>query len=213
MKFKNRRTAGQALADQLEPYAGQPNVVVLGLARGGLPVADEVAKKLHAPLDVILVQKLGVPGHEELALGAIAADGIRVLNRHVVASLHIALEEINQIVRREKQELERREQAYRAGDEQIDLQDKVVILVDDGLATGASMRAAIEAVKEQQPKKTVVAIPVAAADTCADFEGRADEVICLETPAHFGGVGAWYGEFPQVSDDQVRQVLKSAERD
>lgn len=211
MKFKNRQTAGQELADKLVSYT-EKDVVVLGLARGGLPVAYEVAQKLNAPLDVILVQKLSVPGQEELALGAIASNGIRVLNQQLVRSLDITSDEIDKIERREKQELERREQAYRGGDEKINLQDKIVILVDDGLATGASMRAAVEAVKDQMPKKTIVAVPVSAADTCADFKGRADEVVCLTTPADFGGVGAWYQDFPQVNDDQVRQLLKSAKQ-
>ena len=211
MKFKNRQTAGQELADKLESYT-EKDIVVLGLARGGLPVAYEVAQKLKVPLDVILVQKLGVPGQEELALGAIASGGVRILNNQLVRSMDIASEEIDKIEKREKQELERREKAYRDGEEKISLQDKIVILVDDGLATGASMRAAVEAVKDQQPKKTIVAVPVSAADTCTEFEGLADEVICLTTPANFGGVGAWYQDFPQVDDDQVRQLLKSAKR-
>jgi putative phosphoribosyl transferase len=212
MMFRNRRTAGQALAKKLKSYTEKPEVVVLGLARGGLPVAEEVAKKLQAPLDVFLVQKLGVPGHEELALGAIASGGVQVLNREVVASLDISSEKIEMIADREKQELARRERAYRDGGEKIDLKDKIVILVDDGLATGASMRAAVEAVQQVQPRKTVVAVPVAASDVCVDFNELADEVICVETPARFGGVGAWYGDFPQVTDEQVRQILKSTQR-
>lgn len=208
MKFKNRQTAGQELADKLESYT-EKDVVVLGLARGGLPVAYEVAQKLNAPLDVILVQKLGVPGQEELALGAIASGGIRILNNQLVRSMDIDSEEIDKIEKREKKELERREKAYRDGEEKISLQDKIVILVDDGLATGASMHAAVAAVKDQQPRKTIVAVPVSAADTCTEFKGQVDDVICLTTPANFGGVGAWYQDFPQVNDDQVRQLLNS----
>ena len=210
MIFQNRREAGRELAKKLDDYVDQKDVIVLGLARGGLPVADEVAKALDAPLDVFLVQKLGMPGREELAMGAIASGGVRVLNQDVIARANISDEKIEQVAQEEKEELERREQAYRGDRERLDLEDKVVLLVDDGLATGASMRAAVDAVKTSRPKKVVVAVPTASAEACNDLEGRVDDAVCAQTPSPFFGVGAWYKQFSQVNDQEVRQILEDS---
>lgn len=208
MVFQNRRTAGQKLAERLVNYEGRADVVVLGLARGGLPVADEVARKLKVPLDVFLVRKLGVPGREELALGAIASGGVRVMNQDIVTSLRVSQRQIEDVAEREKSELERREKKYRGDRDRIELAGKVVILVDDGLATGASMRAAVDAVKSHHPEKVIIAVPTAPPDTCSALKRRVDEMICLETPSPFYGVGAWYESFPQVNDKEVTQILE-----
>lgn len=210
MKFKNRRTAGRKLGAELSAYAQQENTVVLGLARGGLPVAEEVARQLDAPLDAILVQKLGLPGHEELAIGAIASGNVRILNQDLISNMNIQTEMIDQIAEREQEELVRRAQTYRGGRDRIDLHQKTVILVDDGLATGASMRAAVKAVKTQQPDQIIVAVPVAAPDICRKIESEVSEVICLQTPDYFGGVGAWFESFDQVSDQEVQQILQAS---
>lgn len=210
MIFQNRREAGRELAKKLDDYADQDDVIVLGLARGGLPVADEVARALGAPLDVFLVQKLGMPGREELAMGAIASGGVRVLNQDVIARANIGDEKVEQVAQKEKEELERREQAYRGDRERLDLENKIVLLVDDGLATGASMRAAVDAVKTSRPKKIIVAVPTASAEACGDLQGRVDDVVCAQTPSPFFGVGAWYEEFSQVNDQQVRQILEDS---
>jgi len=208
--FHDRRGAGRFLATKLTRYAHDPNVIVLALPRGGVPVAYEVARALHAPLDIFLVRKLGVPGQEELALGAISSGGMRVLNPDIVQVLGIPNYMIEQIVARELQELERREQLYRAGQPPLDVRGRTVILVDDGLATGASMRAAILALRELHPARIVVAVPTASKETCNTFRDLADEIICAQTPDPFYAVGAWYDDFSQTTDAQVRELLDRA---
>lgn len=205
--YFDRRSAGRALAALLEPYARRDDVIVLGLPRGGVPVAYEVALALDAPLDVFLVRKLGTPGHRELAMGAIASGGIRVLNDDVVNALGIPSEEIDAVAREEQRELERREVAYRQGRVMPSLKDRVVILVDDGLATGSTMRAAVKAVQQQQPARTIVAVPVGARETCEELRSMADEVVCALTPPTFSAVGQWYVNFDQTTDDEVRALL------
>jgi predicted phosphoribosyltransferase len=208
--FQDRFDAGRKLASMLGNYRARPDVVVLALPRGGVPVAFEVAKALYAPLDVFLVRKLGVPGHEELAMGAIASGGVLVLNEAVVEALEIPRSVIDAVAKRERQELARREQAYRAGRPMPDLRDKTVILVDDGLATGATMAAAVSGVRAQGAAKIVVAVPTAAPETCEAFEGYVDAIICAETPQPFFGVGMWYANFEQTSDEEVRTLLARA---
>ncbi len=210
-RFQNRAQAGRLLADKLGGYAGRGEVVVLGLPRGGVPVACEVARRLRAPLDVFLVRKLGVPGQEELAMGAIASGNICFLNDHVVAALRIPRQVIDKAIAREQTELERREQAYRSKPA-AELRDRVVILVDDGLATGASMRAAVLAVRQRHPARIVVAVPVAARETFEEFQGEVDEIVCVQTPEDLEGVGRWYEDFDQISDEEVRRLLAEAEK-
>ncbi len=185
-------------------------MVVLALPRGGVPVGYEVAKKLDAPLDVFIVRKLGVPGHEELAMGAIASGGVLVLNKEVIWRLNISRQVIDEVAGEERRELERREQAYRHGRPPIDVKGKVAILIDDGLATGASMKAAIEGLKSRDPSKIIVAVPVAAPETCASFQDLVDEIICAETPEPFFGVGVWYKDFSQTTDEEVRSLLEQS---
>src|SRR5918998_6924349 len=211
-RFRDRAQAGRALAEPLRRYAGREDALVLGLPRGGVPVAFEIAQALDVPLDVFLVRKLGVPGHEELALGAIATGGTRVLNRRVVESLDIPREWIEAIDAREMRELDRRERAYRGDRPPPDLTDRVVILVDDGLATGSTMIAAIRAVREDAPERVIVAVPVAPPEVCEALREEADEVHCLHTPHAFGAVGAWYSDFTQVTDDEVVALLERARR-
>lgn len=208
--FRDRRDAGRVLAGLLEQYAGRPDVVVLGLPRGGVPVAYEVAAALDAPLDVFLVRKLGVPGQEELALGAIASGGVVVLNEDVVRALSITPEQIQQLAEREGRELLRRERAYREGRPPLDLTGRTVIVVDDGLATGASMRAAILALREQQPARVVVAVPAAPESSRRELEAMADEVVCATTPSPFLAVGYSYWDFTQVTDEEVRDLLRAS---
>jgi predicted phosphoribosyltransferase len=208
MRFPNRRGAGRVLADHLSEYAGRNDVVVLALPRGGVPVAYEVARALGAPLDVFVVRKLGVPGHAELAFGAVATGGVRVLNGDVVAALGLDSQEIERITEHELAEVERRERAYRGERPPPDLQGKTVILVDDGLATGASMRAAALAAQQLGPKKVVVAVPVAADRTCDGLREDVDEVVCAQTPDPFYAVGLWYEDFEQTTDDEVRRLLR-----
>ena len=210
MLFKDRHQAGQILASRLMAYANRPDVVVLALPRGGVPVGYEVAKALNVPLDVFVVRKLGVPGHEELAMGAIASGGVRVLNDEVVAALGIPPYMIDLITQREQRELERRDRDYRDGRPPLDVRGRTVILVDDGLATGSSMRVAAEALRQKQPAHIVVAVPVAAASTCREFESEVDEVICAATPEPFQAVGLWYQDFSQTSDEEVRELLRRA---
>ena len=205
--FANRTAAGRALAGALAGYAGRPDLLVLGLPRGGLPVAYEVARALDAPLDVFLVRKLGVPGHEELAMGAIASGGVRVLNEEIVGGLAIPPEVIDQVARQEGHELERRERRYREGRPPPDLGGRTAILVDDGLATGSSMHAAILAARSQSPRSIVVAVPVAPPPTCAALASLADDVVCLLMPEHFAAVGFWYDDFGQTADEEVQQLL------
>src|SRR2546422_1051280 len=208
--FQNRLEAGRILAENLEKYADRDDVIVLGLPRGGVPVANEVAKRLRAPLDVFIVRKLGVPGFEELAAGAIASGGVRVLNQDVVRAIPYASEAIEAITAKETAELQRREQIYREGRPAPELRDKIVILVDDGLATGATMRAAVKALQQRGAAKIVVAVPVGPPDTCREFEDEADEVVCASEPEFFQAVGQYYEDFSPTSDDGVRELLARA---
>lgn len=208
--FKDRTVAGQALARQLPTYANRTDVIVLALPRGGVPVAFEVAKALNAPLDVLLVRKLGVPGKEELAMGAIASGGVRVLNPDVVRSEQLFEAVIHKTAVREQREMARREQLYREGRPFPLLNKRTVILIDDGLATGATMRAAVSALRQHAPDQIVVAVPIAAPATCTALEQVADRVICVETPEPLGSVGRWYTNFAQVTDDEVRELLRRA---
>ncbi len=207
--YRNRREAGQALAELVRRLPARDSVV-LGLPRGGVPVAFEVARAIDAPLDVFVVRKLGVPGHEEFAMGAIASGGVRVLNDDVVDSLHISPEVIDATVRREAIELRRREDLYRDGRSPVDVRGKRAILVDDGLATGASMRAAVAALRLLDPAEIVVAVPVAAAESCEDFRHAVDTCICAATPEPFYGVGLWYRDFAPTLDSEVRELLALA---
>jgi putative phosphoribosyl transferase len=206
-RFADRAEAGRQLAERLGEYAGRDDVVVLGLPRGGVPVAAEVARALDAPLDVFLVRKLGVPGREELAFGAIALGGARVLNGDVLAALRIDDETIEAVAQREQAELERRAEAYRGSTEPPEVRGRVAILVDDGLATGASMRAAVEAVRALGPQRVVVGVPAAAGETCSRLASHVDELVCLIAPEPFFAVGMWYRDFSETSDDDVRAAL------
>jgi putative phosphoribosyl transferase len=208
--FSNRTEAGRLLAEKLANYAGHTDVIVLGLPRGGVPVAYEVAKRLEVPLDVFIVRKLGVPGFEELAVGAIASGGVRVLNEDVMRALPNADETIESVTAKETAELERREQSYRDGRPVPELRDRILILVDDGLATGATMRAAVKALRQRGAAKIVVAVPVGPPDTCRELEEQADETICLCTPEFFQAVGQYYEDFSQTSDEDVRELLTRA---
>jgi predicted phosphoribosyltransferase len=210
--FRDRRAAGRALAEKLARHAGRPEVLVLALPRGGVPVAYEVATALGAPLDVFLVRKLGAPGREELAMGAIASGGVRVLNTDVVNHLGIPAEEIDLATAREQQELERRERAYRDDRPPPAVRDRIVILVDDGLATGSTMRAAVAALRQQGPGRVVVAVPVGAPETCQEFQAEADEVVCARAPEPFYAVGIWYEDFSQTTDEEVFALLAHAPR-
>jgi predicted phosphoribosyltransferase len=209
-RFRDRRDAGRVLAQRLAAYAGRSDVLVLALPRGGVPVAFEVAQALKAPLDLFIVRKLGVPGHEEYAMGALASGDVRVLNDDVVRSLHIPDAVVEAVTRTERLELERRERLYRDGRPAPNVRGRCVILVDDGLATGATMLAAVRAVRAQQPARTVVAVPTAAAETCSQLRREADEVICVTTPEPFRAVGLWYEDFSQTGDDEVRELLARA---
>jgi putative phosphoribosyl transferase len=207
MRFQDRRDAGRQLAARLAHLRGS-DVVVLALPRGGVPVAYEVAAGLQVPLDVFLVRKLGVPGHEELAMGAIASGGVQVLNEDVVLSMGVKPAEIERVAREERVELTRREDAYRGGRPAPDVHGKTAILVDDGLATGATMRAAVAALRKLGPAHVLVAVPVGAVETCAALRRCADEVVCLDTPEPFWAVGRWYADFQQTGDDEVRDLLR-----
>jgi putative phosphoribosyl transferase len=207
MWFPNRTEAGRLLARELERYAGRDDVVVLALPRGGVPVGFEVAQTLAAPLDVCVVRKLGVPGQRELAMGAIASGGLIVRDQELVHRLGIPEQLIQGAIADELRELERREAAYRGDREPPELEGKTVIVVDDGLATGATMRAAALAVREQNPARVIVAVPVAPAETCERLRGDVDEVVCTLTPEFFYAVGFWYDDFSQTSDDEVRELL------
>ena len=207
MLFRNRSEAGRLLAGHLKSYADRADVVVLALPRGGVPVAFEVAEVLRAPLDVFVVRKLGVPGQEELAMGAIATGGVRVTNEEVVRHLRIDADVLDSVAAREACELERREREYRGGRPAPELRGRTVILVDDGLATGSTMRAAARALRVSGPARVVVAVPVGAPQTCEEFRDEVDEVICAMTPEPFRGVGQWYDDFAQTSDDEVHELL------
>ncbi len=206
MIFADRSDAGKQLGEKLQAYGG-PDTRVLALPRGGVPVAYEVSRALTAPLDVFVVRKLGAPGREELAIGAIASGGVKVLNRETIDELGIDEITISHIIRREEAELLRREHAYRGGLRGQDVGGRTVLLIDDGLATGATMYAAILAMRRRSPAKIVVAVPVAPADTAAQLQKSADDVVCIATPRPFGGVGAWYADFTQTTDAQVRDLL------
>jgi erythromycin esterase-like protein/predicted phosphoribosyltransferase len=210
MTFRDRRHAGQALAVALARYAGRDDVVILALPRGGVPVAFEVARSLRASLDVFLVRKLGVPGQEELAMGAIASGGVRVMNDEIVRALRLDKNHIEPVAASEQRELARRETAYREGRNDVQVGGRIAIIVDDGLATGATMRAAVKAMRMRDPAQIVVAVPVGAEETCKALRREADEVVCLQMPEPFGGVGAWYDDFSQTEDDEVRQLLAAS---
>jgi putative phosphoribosyl transferase len=210
-RFRDRATAGQALAGKLERYRGLSNVVVLALPRGGAPVAYEVARSLGTAMDVFLVRKLGVPWQEELAFGAIASGGTKVIDAALVRDLGLSQADIQAITAREHRELERRERAYRDGRPGVDVKGRIAILVDDGLATGSSMLAAVRALRALAPARVVVAVPVAPPNTCNRLQSEADEVICAYTPEPFGAVGAWYENFTQTTDEEVRRLLAQAE--
>src|SRR6266480_7680136 len=211
--FANRTEAGRQLAEKLDKYVGRDDVIVLGLPRGGVPVAYEVAKRLRAPLDVFIVRKLGVPGFEELAAGAIASGGVRVLNEDVMRAIPHADQAIEAVTAREKAEVQRREQSYREDRPAPELRDRIAILVDDGLATGATMRAAVKALRKRGAAKIVVAVPVGPPDTCHEIEEQADETICLSTPEFFQAVGQYYDDFSQTTDEDVRQLLGRASQE
>jgi predicted phosphoribosyltransferase len=209
MVFPDRYEAGAELGRWLNHYAGRADVVVLALPRGGVPVAFEVAEALDAPLDVFIVRKLGLPGRPEYAIGAIASGGVRVLNDDLLGACAVPDAVIDAVTQRERDELERRERAYRQGSQLIPLRARIVILVDDGLATGSTMKAAVEAVRQHGPSRIVVAVPVAASSSCQDLSAFADEVVCVRTPEPFTAVGLWYGDFSQTTDDEVRALLRA----
>lgn len=208
MIFKDRADAGRKLAARLTRYADREDVLVLALPRGGVPVAYEVAKELRAPLDIFLVRKLGVPGYEELAMGAIASGCVRVINEEVVRYLKIPDEVIDAVAVEQQRELERRERAYRGNRPQPNVKGRIAILIDDGLATGSTMRAAAAALRKQGPARIVVAVPVSSPETCNQFRNEVDEIICAVTPDSFRGVGFWYEDFSQTTDEEVRELLE-----
>jgi predicted phosphoribosyltransferase len=209
--FNDRRDAGKFLAVKLADFANQPDVIVLGLARGGVPVAYEVARALHAPLDVFVVRKLGVPGHAELAMGAIASGGVRVLNDEVLSHLGIPQDIIDLVIENEQRELERRERVYRGNRSPLGLRGHTIIIVDDGLATGSSMRAAVQALRRKHPKRIVIAVPVGPRETCESFGNEVDTVaVCAITPEPFTAVGVWYANFSQTTDKEVRELIDQA---
>ncbi|HEY4741828.1 MAG TPA: phosphoribosyltransferase [Candidatus Acidoferrales bacterium] len=210
MIFRDRKCAGQKLAEQLARFRENASFVVLGLPRGGVPVAAEIAQELGAPLDVFVVRKLGVPQHEELAFGAIASGGVRVVDTEIVDELAIPNAAINGVLEREMKELQRRELAYRRGMPAVDVKDRIVILVDDGIATGASMRAAVEALRKLGPARIVVAVPVASPHAVRQLSKVADEVVCLSAPEDFSAVGQWYADFQSTTDEEVTAALESA---
>jgi putative phosphoribosyl transferase len=212
MIFQNRTEAGRQIAAALARYDGDPNLLVLALPRGGVPVAFEVAKALRAQLDLFLVRKLGVPGHEELAMGAVATGGVRVLNDEVVNGLRIPDHVIDRVVHEESRELERREAAYRGARPAPDVKGRTVILVDDGLATGSTMRAAIMALRQQAPERIIVGVPVASPEVCEQFRAEVEDIVCVSTPDPFYAVGYWYQDFSQTTDDEVRELLRQAEK-
>lgn len=211
LPFRDREQAGRVLASRLGGYAGKPDVIVLGLPRGGVPVAAEVARALGVPLDAFLVRKLGVPGHEELAMGAIAEGDVEVLNDEVVEAYLIPPALIEAVARRERREIARRQRLYRGDKPPLDVSGKTVLLVDDGLATGSTMRAAIEALHRRHPARLVVAVPVGSPDVCAEIGRRVDEMICEAMPEPFWAVGQWYEDFSPTTDEEVRELLARAD--
>lgn len=210
LPFKNRLEAGRLLAGALKPYAGCPDVLILALPRGGVPVAFEAAQALSLPLDLMMVRKLGMPGQEELAMGAVATGGIKVLNQALIQNLNISETVIDSVVDKEREELERRERVYRGKRPAPEINNRRIILIDDGLATGATMRAAVSALQQQKPASIIVAIPVAPPDTVEKLRKEADEVICLATPESFFAIGTWYEDFSQTSDEEVGDLLARA---
>jgi len=210
--FKDRSDAGKRLADRLHRYRNDPDTIVLGLPRGGVPVAYEVAERLDAPLDVFVVRKLGTPGQKELAMGAIASGGVTVLDNTLIGHLHLHSEDIRRVIEHEQTELTRRERAYRDDRPPVDVRGKTVILVDDGLATGSTMRAAVRALRKSDPERIVVAVPTAAISTCEALREEVEDVVCATTPYPFQSVGQWYEDFSQTTDDEVRELLQRAER-
>ena len=210
-RFRDRAHAGRVLAGRLAHLTGRDDVVVLGLPRGGIPVAHEVARALGAPLDVVLARKLGVPGQPELAMGAVAGGGVRVLNQAVIDAVGVAPAAIEEAVRREEAELARRDRAYRGDRPQPAVAGRVVVVVDDGLATGATMLAALAALRAQSPARLVSAVPVGAAETCRALAAHADEVVCVTVPRSFRAVGEWYDDFTQTTDDDIRALLAPKE--
>lgn len=207
-KFRDRREAGAMLSGELSKYAGRDQTVVLALPRGGVPVGFEIAKELRLPLDVFVVRKLGVPGHEELAMGAVATGGVRVVNREVVSMLKISEEDLENTARRELEEIQRREKAYRNNRPPLSVEGKTILLVDDGVATGSTMLAAIEALRQQNAEQIVVAVPTMAASSLATFEEKSDEVVAVMAPENFMAVGQWYDDFSQTSDEEVQELLE-----
>jgi predicted phosphoribosyltransferase len=210
LPFRDRRDAGRKLAQKLTAYAGRPDVLILALPRGGVPVAFEVARALNAPLDIFIVRKLGLPGREELAIGAIATGGVRVLNRDIVRMLSIPEEVINFVARREAQELQRRQKLYRGDRPAPAMREHTVLLIDDGLATGASMRAAIAGLRARHPTEIVVAVPTASREVCETLRTEVDDIVCAAMPEPFYGVGRWYEDFSQTTDEEVRMLLEEA---
>ena len=206
-KFLNRIQAGQMLAQKLQAYKNHEDVLVLALPRGGVPVAFEVATHLNVPLDICIVRKLGVPGHKELAMGAIAAENIIVLNQDIIDSLGIDQEQISQVINQELQELRRRDQVYRGHQPPVNVHNKIVILIDDGIATGATIRAAIAILRQQQPRKIIVAVPIASLSICKEFRLEVDDVVCLQSPEFMSAIGWWYEDFTQTTDQEVRTLL------
>lgn len=212
MIFSDRKEAGQKLASRLGEYANRPDVIVLGLPRGGVPVAFEVARALHAELDVFVSRKLGVPWQEELAFGAVASGGVRVLDEDIVSSVGISKEEIEQITERVKKEVERRERVYRGDRPPLQLEGRTAILVDDGIATGSSIRAAVAALKKMRPGRIVIAVPVAPMSTCKRLRAEVGDLQCVHTPVAFYAIGQFYADFSQVADEEVTELLREAAR-
>jgi predicted phosphoribosyltransferase len=209
-RFRDRVDAGRVLARELEDYKGRPDVLVLALPRGGVPVAFEVARELGVPLDVFVVRKLGMPGHEEYAIGAIATGGVRIINEEAISTFGVTDAEIEAVTAEERLELERRERRYRDGRAAPDIAGKTVILVDDGLATGSTMRAAVEALRQEEPARVVVAVPTAAPETCQEIAALVDDMVCAMTPEPFYAVGLWYDDFGQTTDEEVHDLLAIA---
>lgn len=213
IKFRDRKEAGQQLATQLQAYANRPDVLVLALPRGGVPVAYEIAQALNLPLDVCLVRKLGAPGQAELAMGAIAPNGVMVLNKEVLRSLNVSRQALLQVANSEKQELDRRVRVYRGDRPAPLIRDRVIILVDDGIATSSTLRAAITVIQRQQPKRVVVATPIAPSSICESLERIVQQVVCLSTPEPLYSIGMWYDDFSQTSDEEVCRLLQQASTD